>query len=350
MNRLLAALRFDAAVAWTIGFAFALSAVQVPADVHNLQALAFYPALVALTLRRLRDDPRPLRAAAFAAAFLFGVFASYYTAAIVLTVVLAWGAFELARPRPERMRFLVTTGSIVAVCLALLSAVSVPYLSRSEVGSPRPRRPGADRRNGPNAYAVSAAVHFRWCPLALGLFGLTGLLDRRWRDPSVLGLVLVVASGFILLGGNLQLLDLVGSGPVANLLATPMRFFRNVIRLSVIASLGLALLGAVALQITRRHLPRPLGTALVALVALATLYWRGSILFEGELDRPAALSRDAPIYLRVKQITALHGSGPLLEFPLGAGGFPLQADVMLGACGRAPLITGFTGYYPRQRA
>lgn len=352
MNRLLRALGFDALVAWTIGFGFALGAVQVPADVHNLHVFAVYPALVALTLRRMRDDPRPLRAAAFAAVFLLALFASYYTAAIVLVVLVLWVAFEAARPEPKRAQFLATAVAIVAASLLLLVIVSLPYLSRGQAEEPTAILDGIKLGTVLNAHAFAARpAHFLGgVSLGLGAAGLAGLLVPRWRWASLLGVLLVAASAFIVLGGNRALLELAGSGPLADVLTFPVRFFRNLIRLSVIASLGLALLGAVALQIARLRLPRELGLAAVAICAVAIAYERGSLLFHPALDTSAALTVDAPVYVKVKQIAAREGRGPLLELPLGSKGFPLQADAMLGnALHELPLLTGWTGYPPLER-
>jgi hypothetical protein len=352
MNRLLRALGFGALVAWTVALGFALGAVQVPAEVHNLQVFGVFPAVVALALRRLRERPDALRAFAFATCWLLAIFASYYTAAIVLVVFLVWATAELARPLPKRGRFLWTAAGIVGVAMLLLALFSLPYLSRNEVGAPsaeidRQLRFGAAL----NALALlQRPAHFLGAvSLGLAAIGIAGLFDRRWRWVSCVGLLLVAAS-VLIIGGGAEVLDAAGSGTLANLLTLPLRFFRNVVRLAVIASFGLALLGAVALQIARRHLPRPLGIALVAVVALAIVYERGPKLLPSALDSPAALSRDAPIYVRVKHITSRRGRGPLLELPLGFEGFPLQADAMLGSVWHAlPLVTGFTGYHPRQR-
>jgi hypothetical protein len=347
MNRLLVAEGFAPLVAWIIGFMFALGALQVPADVHMLQTFPVYPAAAALALKRLREKPDAVRSIALAAVLVLAFFTAYYTVAIVVPVVLVWGIAELARRLPARRRFALLATTILAVCLALLATVSRPYLSHASTEASFTVRglAVADTAVILAAY-LSDPVHlFGATTLLLALFGLLGLLDPSLRRIAVIGLLLVLTSAFFISGAPRAVLAFLPPSPVRELLGLPVTFFRVVIRYAAIASFGLSLLAAVALQLAVRYLGRRTILVLLTAVAAATVYERGSVLFLQEYEASAAANDDVPVYREVRRITSERGRGPLLELPTHTRGYSLEPESMIGSIQHnLPLIVGHTGY------
>jgi hypothetical protein len=353
MNRLLLGLGFAPVVAWVMGFAYALGALQVPAGIYLLHALAVFPAAIAWALHRLRESTDVRRALVFALLFLIGAFAAYYTAAILLVVVASWGLAELVRPLPRRLAFVGFVAAGVLGSLALLAVASLPYLSRGEIGDPS----GAVEwlaeqlsRAWLISIARAPAETLGGVSLVLGLAGCLGLLDRRRRGLAVLALVLVAASVFLMSSAPLTIADLAPKSPIAALLTLPVRFFRIALRFASITGLALALLGATALELARRRLPRGAGNALASIVVLAVAWERGAVLLTQRLDVSRSFTTDRAVYAEVGRITAERGPGPLLELPLHDRGVSLQPEAMIGHMWHhLPLLTGHTGYTPPQR-
>jgi hypothetical protein len=353
MCRLLLALGFAPGVAWVSGLAFALGANQVPAQVHHLHVLALWLPATALALHRLRDAPTVRSALLFGAIFLLACFTAYYTVAVLLPVVGLWSAAELLRRRPGRARFLGLAGASAAACLAALAAASLPYLTRAAGGVP-PDRLDAAVRLGTTLLAAylhaAPAVIFGGTSLVLGVLGCVGLLDARLRGITLLALALVATGVFLVQGLALDAVAALPPSSLTELLRIPLRFVRMVIRYAAIAGFGLALLGAVALQLATRRLPRLAAAALLAVVALVVTVERGRHLWQQDTETSAAWTTDAAAYDRVAQIAAEEGRGPLLELPLFMSGYSLQPEAMMGAMRhRLPLVSGHTGYLPPHR-
>jgi hypothetical protein len=354
MNRLLAALGFRAAIAWTVGFAFALGALQVAAGVHNLHVIGFFPAAAALTLHRLRAAPSILRGGLFGLTMVAALLASYYTAAIVLIVVVIWGTAEALRPLPGTRRFVSAVIAVTGASILVLLVASIPYLSRGEVSQPTEVLEKHVRvLTALHGYAfLSSPVHFLGI-IAIAL-GLVGAVDRsagpdRWIRR--LGLALFVAGALLAAGAARGLLSLPESLPFAALLSAPARFFRMSIRFAALAGFGLALLAALGLQRIDRRLPRFAAWIVFAAFVAGTWYERGSRITFEPLEAIAAAGADAPIYRQVKAVVDRRGRGPLLELPLRSpDGLNLQGEAMIGATWHElPLVTGHTGYPPPQR-
>jgi hypothetical protein len=348
MNRLLAALGFSAAVAWVIGLAYALGALQVPANVHMLHTLAFHLPATALALHRLRETPDARRAAVLAALVFLAFFSAYYTTAIVLPVIAAWGAAELLRPLPGRRRFAIIVCAVVAGCLGALAVASLPYLARgASLASSNEQRLLLRRMTAMTMVylAVAPVQIFGAGALALGIAGCCAVRHRRWRPLTVLALLLLACSVFLISGAGLAVTQRLPSETLAEMLAAPLAFVRVVIRYAAIAGFALALLGAVALQRARDGLSYRAGLALVALLGLAVTIERGRLLFRQTLETSPALTSEAPVYRRLARVVASDGGGPLLELPVSSFGYSLQPEAMMGEIHHGqPLIVGHTGY------
>jgi hypothetical protein len=353
MNRLLLRLGFDSVVAWVMGFVYALGALQVPASVYLLHALAVFPPTIAWALHRLRDSTDVPRALLFGLLFAVGAFAAYYTAAILLVVVALWSMAELARPLPGRLTFLGVVVAVVLSCLALLALASLPYLSRAEIADPS----GSVEKLAEQLsrawlifVARAPAAKLGGVSLLLGVAGCLGLFDRRRRGLAFLALLLVGTSVFLMSSGPLALAELVPKSPIAVLLTLPVRFFRIAVRFASITGLGLALLGAIALERARLGFPRGVAHALVLTVIAAVAWERGSVLFTEDLDVSRSFTSDRAVYEQVARLAERNGAGPLLELPLHDMGVSLQPEAMIGHMWHhLPLLTGHTGYTPPQR-
>jgi len=351
MNRLLLALGFASGVAWVVGLLFALSGLQAPTSVYFLHALAAFVPATALALHRLREDPRASNVALLALVLVTGFCTAYYTAAILLVVVLVFGLAEAVRPLAGRRRFVLRAAAVLAGCFLVLAVLSVPYLERA----------WPQLRSSVQSLALDDVLHglvlirplvqtFGAVTLVLAAAGVAAAAlgaRPRWL---VLTAFALVASGVFL--GNGGALALVNALPETTpyLLRLPAQFFRIVPRFALVTSFGFALLAAIALQQAMRVLPSRAGVALLAVVALAVAVERGGIIYRQPLDASLALSSDLDVYREVGRIVRTEGEGPLLEVPITSFGYSLQAEAMLGAMAhRQPLITGHTGYPPPHR-
>lgn len=354
MNRLLAALGFEARIAWVVGFLFALGSLQVAAGVHNLHVVAFFPAAVAWSLHRLREAPTAGRGAAFGVLLVAAFLASYYTAAIVLVVVAVWTAAEALRPAPQTRRFVAITSGAIVAGLLVLGATSIPYLARPEVAHPtEDLDESVVVLSALHGYALhSAPGHFLgYLAIALALASVVVRLPERERWLQRLGLVLFVAGAFLAGGGLRLLFDAAEALPFATFLSAPIRFFRMSIRFAAVAGFGLTILAAIGLRSIDRRLPRTAAWLFLAAVVVGTWAERGSRITFEPLDTIAAAGEDADTYSLVGRLTARRGPGPLLELPFrSADGLNLQAEAMIGATRHGlPLVAGHTGYFPRHR-
>lgn len=385
MERLLLALGCGRGAAWTGGMIFALGPLRVPGNLHLIQYLNFYLPLTALAVRALRARPTWGRAASLALVLVAGLFSSYYTALLVCVTGALWGVAELVRPGRGRTPFVAFGLGAGAVAVALLAAVSRPYLARPEAAAAQLNLyPGdeimyAEYREipglqpllsfifrGSSDYTVSAQMlqdPAFWGRVALGIlvvcvrgwFGIVplalaagGLLALRSRAPGARrtarwGLLLVGLTAALMLGPTQRVLDWTIHLPFAALVATPARFFRFPFRFVVLAGLGTALLGAAALEGAQQALGPRAGRVLVAVALGAVLATRGVALKGDGLDVMRAQS--LPIYDTLRAVTA-EEPGPLLELPLAEPtGHGLDRDAMVGSTRHwLPLVNGFTGF------
>lgn len=351
MNRLLVAYGVSAGVAWVGGLVHALGALQVPTNVHLLHTLAFYPPLAMLALRALRERPDPRHALVLGSVLVLGFFTAYYTTALLLVVLLLSGLVELWRPLPARGRFVATAVLTVAVPLALLALASRPYLARGALFAADGGMAQARDLSGLFLVHVvlSASTLFGVAPMVLGAAGVGALFDRRVRGLAGLGLLLVGTSLALLVGGAFALHKLPAT-PLGALLQAPFAFFRVSVRWTALAGVGIALLTAAVLEWARLRLPVRAADVLIAAVAAAVLLERGGTLYRQELEVPASLTSDAPVYRALADIVRREGPGPLLELPISSFGHSTQPDAMLGAIThQQPLIVGHTGYLPPHR-
>lgn len=352
MNRLLVAYGVSAGVAWVSGLLYALGALQVPANVHLLHTLALYPPLALLALRRLRERPAADRAVVLGGVLALGFFTAYYSTAVLLVVLLVCGLAELGRPLPQRRRFAAFAGLTVAGALLLLALASRPYLARGALFAAGGGM--AQARGISGLYLVyvvlSAGTLFGVAHLLLGAAGIATLRDRRLRGLAGRGLLLVAASSALIIGGAFALHKLPPT-PLGALLQAPFAFFRVSVRWTAVAGVGLAFLAAATLEWARMRLSTRATYALLGSVALLVLAERGSVLHRQALERPRALTGDAPIYRALADVVRRDGGGPLLELPTASFGRSTQPEAMLGAIThRQPLIVGHTGYQPPHRA
>ena len=354
MNRLLRALGVSRGVAWIGGLAFALGALQAPAHVHLLHTLAFFPPAAVLALHRLRERPDMRRGAAFAAVVVLAFFSAYYTAAILLVVLLVCGVAEVRRPLPHARRFATVGGAIVAGALVALALASRPYLERGAlvVTSGDALATVRDVSILSTGYVLLAPAEvFGVTALLLGVAGCAVLRDPRLRPLAAIGMALVATGAFLLAGGPAALVRLLPHGPLADAVQAPVAFFRIAVRWTVVSGLGLALLGAAALEAARSRLSPRAGRVLLAGVLALVVADRGRILWRQTLDVPDALTRDAATYEALAHVVRRDGGGPLLELPVSSFGRSTQPEAMLGEIAhRQPLIVGHTGYLPPHRA
>lgn len=354
MNRLLTVLGASRGVAWVAGLAYALGALQAPAHVHLLHTLAFFPPAAALALHHLRERPDVRRAAVFAIVLLLAFFSAYYTTAIVLAVLLVCGPAELRRPLPGARRFALAAGSVAAGALALLAFASRPYLARGATlaTSGESLATVRDLSFMATTYVLLSPVAvFGVAALLLGVAGCAALREPRLRPLAALGLALAATGAFLLAGGPAALAGMLPPGPLTALVEAPLGFFRIAARWTVVTGLGLALLGAAALELARARLSPRAGRVLLAGVVALVVADRGRLLWQQTLDTPAALTADAETYRRLARVVRRDGGGPLLEMPVSSFGRSTQPDAMLGEIAHGqPLIVGHTGYLPPHRA
>lgn len=354
MNRLLAALGVSRGVAWVAGLAYALGALQAPAHVHLLHTLALFPPAAVLALHRLRERPDTRRTTVFAALLLLAFFSAYYTTAIVLVVLLVCAVAELRRPLPGARRFALVAGSVVAGVLVALALASRPYLARGALvaTSGDPLKLVRDVSLMSTAYVVLSPVEvFGITALVLGAAGCAALRDPRLRPLAALGIALAATGAFLLAGGPAAAARLLPHGALADVVQAPLAFFRMAVRWTVVIGLGLALLGACALEGARARLSPRAGSLLLAGVVALLVADRGRLLWRQTLDTPAALTSDAATYRALARVVRRDGGGPLLEMPVSSFGRSTQPEAMLGEMTHGqPLIVGHTGYLPPHRA
>ncbi len=286
-------------------------------------------------------------AVAFAAAAL----ASYYTAAMVAVTALVWGAGELLRHRTGRARFVALAGAAAGAVSLLLLVVSLPYLGR--------RRENVWQAMPELVVAGFGEVYRRaaWV-LVVGngfvgaLLAAAGVCAVRAGDPALraaarLGLVVSLAGIVFMLGPEQSVAGVRVPLPFALLTAGVGSFFRTPWRFVVVAGFGMAVLGAVALELACRRLGgRSAATLCVA--ALALIVWtRGLWLSDGSPD--VVRAQEEPIYEQVRELSLRQGAGPLLELPTWSrnAGVALVPEAMVGSTRHwLPLVTGYTGYLP----
>lgn len=354
MNRLLTALGASRSVSWVAGLAYALGALQAPTHVHLLHTLAVFPPAAVLALHRLRERPDARRTAPFAALLLLAFFSAYYTTAILLAVLLVCGVAELRRPLPDARRFALVAGASVAAALLVLAIASRPYLARGAMVAT-----SSDAIATVRSVSAMSTAHVLLSPvevfgvtaLLLGAAGVVALRDPRLRPLATLGFALVATGAFLLAGGPAAVVRLLPTGPLADAVQASLSFFRMAVRWTVVSGLGLAFLGAAALEAACVRLSPRAGRSLLASVVALLLADRGRVLWQQTLDTPAALASDAETYRALARVVQRDGGGPLLEMPVASLGRSLQPESMLGEMAHGqPLIVGHTGYLPPHRA
>lgn len=354
MQRLVLRLGGQTSVAWVAGLVFALGPRRTPFNVHILQYANLFLPLVALCLTRLREQPDLRRAAVLAFAFGVGVLSSFYMALLLGLVAIVWGLFEVARPGPRRVAYVVAALAAATVAIAASLLAIAPYFDRlGGIGQDL-------QATSFEAGAVLAAARGQIpgaTPYPLALFVLAGLVvtiagamrgvgvARRALGPAAT----LVALGLILMPGVPESL--------ARLLeATPVRFFNYTARFQLLVHFGGVLLLAAALETIGTEMHARARSAL-ALVLLAFVVYDRGIALSREPLRPApAFSDYAEVYESVRDIALERGRGPILEMP-ARGRLPrdkrivgFDTDAMLGSTLHwLPLVTGYTGHHPEHR-
>jgi len=353
MQRLLRAVGMAGPVAVAGALLFALGPRRVPFDVHAVQYPNLFFPLVALALVRLRAAPSLWTAGGLALAVGLGALGSYYLAAMVGAVAAVWGAAELFRRAPRRLRYAaLALGAAAGVALVVRVCLD-PYFVR-----------------GTGAAAVEPFPRFLPLREQLWLVGVRLWLVRRDQVLGALGLLGVVAGllgvpparrvvlpAVVLLVGASVLSHGVPRVLAAALDATPFRFLRAVWRLDVLGGFGAALLVAAGLDALARRLPRALAVASAAALAVLVLVGSGRALAPAAADPVRAVARRA-IYVEVGRVVRAGGGGALLELPLfgrpepGLAGLQNchEADAMIGSTYHwLRLVNGYTGYHPPHR-
>ncbi len=351
MSRLLRALGCGAGVAFVGGLLLALGPLRVPANTQSLQYPNFYLPWVALGLTRLRSRPAAGPAAALALALCTAALASYYTAVMAAVTALIWGAGELLRRGPGRVRFAALAGAAAASTSLLVGVVSLPYLRRS-ADSVWHSVSMLETTDLPGAYRLAAkAVLESAGPLALSLAaaGTAALISTvpGARRTARFGLALGIVAIFFMLGPEQSIAGARIPLPFALLTTGVTGFFRSPWRFAVVAGFGMSLLGSAALELASRRLPRPAAAGLGLAAAGLLLASRGTQLWRAPLD--VVTAQDEPAYDQARAASLRWGPGPLLELPTWthSTGKTLVPEAMVGSIRHGlPLLTGFTGYLP----
>ncbi len=343
----LEAMGLSRAVAFCGGFMLALGPGLVPPDLHVLQYLPLFFPLVGLTLLRLRERPGVVRAVIYAGALFLGLMSSFYTAMFVIIVAGVCVVVEVARPAPDRFRFLAYAAAASVVSVGLFVLASLPYLQRPEVEL------AIETSRGPiPTPLLQTALAVAWGSRTLvslfALFGLASLYDRRMR-PYTAGAIAIAVIGVLLAAGVfLFVAALPLPGPIADVSRIAARFFRITARGVVLAGFGLSILAAMSLELVRRRFPiAGLGLGLGFLV-----------LFLGQVNSSMAAFQMIPVdafgadqssYRSIARVASSKGGGPLLELPRRTHrrGRDDSRAMMGQLIHRQPLITGHSGYPPK---
>jgi hypothetical protein len=359
MDRLLVALGVSRLAAWTAGLAFALGPLRVPGSLQVVQLLNLYLPWIALVLLRLRERPTPGRATGLAVVLGLAAFSSYYVAAMVVVVALAWTLFEALRRRPGVLRFLALAASAGAVAALLLGAFSRPYFERAAPAVVDRARFEADAGGAPAGATAAepakpAPAPIDWqaiWPLLwpaddrlspiLAILGIAGLAVGGVRRVAAAGIVFVVLGAGAMLG-------LVAAGGMSPGVAAVLGFFRHAYRSQVLTGFGAALLAAAALETLRRAAGARAGAVAALAVAALVLAGRGRALVTPALDPVALAAAERATYAEIGRIAHEQGPGPILELPVqSATGEDLRLRAMLGSLEHGlPLVNGFSGHLP----
>ncbi len=290
---LLRRLGCDRWMAW-LGGAFAAVVTFSPgcgARPHVLQMAPLVVLAVALALRCLRDEPRPVRGLALALALAAAAATSFYAALAVALVGLAWFALEWSRPLPGRRSFavLATLGGLGAA-LPLLWFSRPWFEAGVRLGTITDLLPPAalaqklqaadDPLHGGAAWVIATmakvpaagGIPDSW-PLLLGLVGLVTLRRGSTLRPLVAaGALLTVLGTLFSLPPELRINETFSLPTPASLFLTPaFRFARRYFMLQTIKGLGVVLLATAGFQSVAIRLGGWASPVLVAAVLAADL-------------------------------------------------------------------------------
>lgn len=336
------------------GIAVALGPFRLPADVHTLQYSSAL--LVLVLLACLRADTRR-NAFLAGVAILLGLFASFYSAAMVLVIVgveVIVSAVRGDRAKAGRLMAAAVPG------IVLLGLLALPWLARSGETSTVPTDLLASfevvgRLFQP--YYLNPAnriVGVGWAVAVLSLVGLLAPFVRRetpslhwWRFTLIL-----TAGALLAVGPSIQIGDIRIPMPYAVLIETPVRALRAFPRFIILAHVGLAGLAALGAETTLRACAAKLGerraTAVAAVLVLATLIPRSIGIAQTTFERMPVGDVSRDFYTRLAEGTP----GPLLEIPAPWSAAAIQRKVlqsqfMIESTRHwRPLLNGHTGYPP----
>lgn len=336
------------------GIAVALGPFRLPADVHTLQYSSALLALVVLACLRV-DSRRTTWLAGLA--ILLGLFASFYTAAMVLMIVgieVLVGLLEGDRGKSGRLIAATLPG------LVLLGVLAIPWLARSDESGTMPANmlesfeyvgrlflPYYLDPSGPT-------VGFGWAVVVLAAIGLLRPAIRReapsahwWR-----WVLFFVAGTLLALGPSLEIGDVRVPMPFSVLIETPVRALRAFPRFIILAHMGaagLAARGATAsIAWCRSHAGGRAALGFGVILVLPTLIPRSVVLLETTFDRVPVGEQAAPFYAKLAE----GEPGPLLEVPGPWSAAALnrkivQSEFMVQSTRHwRPLLNGHTGYPP----
>jgi hypothetical protein len=359
MERLLRALGFAGAVAWTVGLWFALAPHDSRFNVHVLQYPHVWLPAIALALLRLRSRSDVRSALALSATYGLAIFTSYYSAVLATLTAAIWAVVELCRRGRGRLRFVLLGSLAAAPPVLLLANVMSPYLTRAESSASLLRSYTPTLGTGlvdllPFATPATAYLSpIAWLEAGLAVLGLAGAV--LGGEPARRTLPVAFTSwavGSFLRRG-------IPPGIAALLASSPLRSFRYVHRLSVLVFFGRSLLWAAGLETLVRWSSRRWAWVAPAVVGTAVLALLGP-RFAGVpmLRVPALLHRT--VYDYVGQVWREHGGGALLELPI-VGRIPgleadrpgrdsLEPDAMLASTLHWwPTPAAYTGYHAPHR-
>lgn len=269
---------------------------------HVVQIANLFLPLIILCLVRLRASPSAARTLVLWAALVLGFLSSYYMAVLLVFLGAMWGCFELARPGPARIRYLITAVVAAGAAGAVVLAFSLPYFDRPEAeGDPdrvvsmwqvghlvgetaTDHGVGLHKSDAETDAAEEEAWVATWELRKLALaramslvrallivLALAALATGRCPLPraAIGGLVLVLGGAFVSLPALLPVGGDLIESPIAYLLRhSPARFVRQTLRLSPIWFLGTVVLTAVGLEVVRSWRSKiPFVVVLVLVVA-----------------------------------------------------------------------------------
>ena len=325
----------------------------VPVQTFTIQYLPL--ALLALTAY-LRQGRRWLLVAGLAALVL-QLLVAYYVAYAALVTLVVWLAVVALAERglPARRWLAVGVGFVAA--LAIVGALSWPYLLRRDAGAIRAYGGALGTATlvdwlGPGLLDRRANVFLGIVPLGLALvaamppFG----ADRRFRR-ALGGFLAVAVTGWLLcLGSHVQLGGVRIPLPYSWLAAIVPGFssMRIALRFFTVTTLGVAGLAGLGVERVRTWLRAPL-RAVVVLALVAVTFWEYRPLeWPMPLD-PVPTGAAVPEAYRW---LAAHGEdGPLLELPVGwedsMNGTRAESRAMyFSTVHWLPLLNGYTAYPP----